>query len=145
MGVYTNNSSLALEAGEIECKYEPGLEAALNMVAESESNYNKLMQAIGIHELNVLESTGAEMVYEAGDIKSLAESVKKFFLNIWEKIKGLFKKFFALFDGYIKSDKEFIRKYKKDLMKLTNTKDYKYKGYEFENLNLSLDSVSSKM
>ena len=137
MGVYSiSNRELDLSTGVIECAHEPGLEGAYHIVAESEANYNTIMQAVGVAELAVFESTGAEMIYEAGDVKGFFGKMKEFFMNLWEKIKGLFKKFFAMFDSYTKNDKDFIAKYKKDITAATNLKGFKYKGYNF-----TLDAV----
>lgn len=136
MGVYSiSNRQVELTTGIIECAHEPGLEGAYHIVAESEANYNAIMQAVGVAELAVFESTGTEMVYEAGDVKGFFGKMKEFFLNLWEKIKGLFKKFFAMFDSYVKNDKEFVNKYKKDIV-TANTKGFKYKGFNF-----TLDAV----
>lgn len=136
MGVYSiSNRELDLTTGVIECAHEPGLEGAYHIVAESEANYNAIMQAVGVAELAVFESTGAEMIYEAGDVKGFFGKMKEFFMNLWEKIKGLFKKFFAMFDSYTKNDKDFIAKYKKDIA-TANTKGFKYKGFNF-----TLDAV----
>lgn len=141
MGVYnikSNNDSLLNEETYIECAQEPGIEAAYTMIAESEQNYNNMMKMIGIQELNVFETTGQEMVYEAVDIKGFIAAAKKFFLNIWEKIKGLFKKFFSMFDAAVKNDKEFLKKYNKELtLASSNLKDF-----EFEGFNFKLDAVS---
>lgn len=145
MGVYSiSNRQVELTTGVIECAHEPGLEGAYHIVAESEANYNAIMQAVGVAELAVFESTGMEMVYEAGDVKGFFGKMKEFFLNLWEKIKGLFKKFFAMFDSYVKSDKDFINKYKKHLMTV-NTKDFKYKGYKFTLEKVDLNNMRSKI
>ena len=139
MGVYSiSNRELDLTTGVIECAHEPGLEGAYHIVAESEANYNAIMQAVGVAELAVFESTGAEMIYEAGDVKGFFGKMKELFLNLWEKIKGLFKKFFAMFDTYVKNDKDFVNKYKKDILS-ANTKGFKYKGFNF-----TLDAIDVK-
>lgn len=143
MGVYSmTNRETKLNAGIIECMHEPGLEGAYAIVAESEANYNKIMQAVGVAELAVFESTGNEMVYEAADIKGFFGKVKEFFVNLWEKIKGLFKKFFAMFDSYIKNDKDFVSKYKKHLLSV-DTRDFKYKGYNFTINAVSVNGANS--
>jgi hypothetical protein len=145
MGVYTSNVSVNFDTDSfIECQYEPGIEAAYNIVAESEANYNAIMQAVGVHELAVFESTGAEMIYEATDVEGFKAKVKQFIRNIWEKIKGLFRKFFAMLNSFLKTDKEFINKYKKHLLQV-DTRDFKYKGFVFTNLSYDLNAASSKM
>ena len=141
MGVYSIGRNYSRDfdnAGIIECQYEPGLEAALNIVAESELNYNKLMQAVAKDELGYLQENGVEMVYEAGAASSFIEKIKSFFLKIWEKIKGLFRKFFAKIDSFIKEDKSFVSKYK-DRVINADVKDFKFNGFKFTNLD-QLDS-----
>lgn len=143
MGVYSmSNRELELTTGIIECAHEPGLEGAYAIVAESEANYNAIMQAVGVAELAVYESTGYEMVYEAGDVKGFFGKVKEFFMNLLEKIRGLFKKFFAMFDSYTKNDKDFVNKYKKHLLSV-NTRNFKYKGFNFTLDAVDVDKASS--
>lgn len=145
MGVYSmSNRELELTTGIIECAHEPGLEGAYAIVAESEANYNAIMQAVGVAELAVYESTGYEMVYEAGDVKGFFGKVKEFFMNLLEKIRGLFKKFFSMFDSYTKNDKDFVNKYKKHLLSV-NTKNFKYKGFNFTLDAVDLDRASTAM
>ena len=134
MGVYSIGRNYSRDfdnAGIIECQYEPGLEAALNIVAESELNYNKLMQAVAKDELGYLQENGVEMVYESGTASGFIEKLKAFFLKIWEKIKGLFRKFFAMFDAMTKDDDKFLSKYKTKLTKVSVPSDFKFKGYKF--------------
>jgi len=106
-------------------------ETAATIIAQNEANYATIMKSIGIAELAVYESTGAEMIYEGANIKGFFAKVKEFFVKLWNKIKGLFKKFFALIGSYTMKDKDFINKYKKDLLKV-NLKDFTVKGYEFK-------------
>jgi len=138
MGVYTSTKKLDTfdesAVNVIECKLEPGIEAAINIVAESEENYNKIMQAIGVHELSIYESTGVEMVYEAVDLAALLNKAKEFFMNILEKIKGLFKRFFAMIDSYIKSDADFVKQYAPKIIN-ADTKGLKVKGFKFSNVD----------
>lgn len=143
MGVYSmSNRELELTTGIIECAHEPGLEGAYAIVAESEANYNAIMQAVGVAELAVYESTGCEMVYEAGDVKGFFGKVKEFFMNLLEKIRGLFKKFFAMFDSHVKNDKDFVNKYKKHLLSV-NTKNFKYKGFNFTIDAIDVDKAAT--
>ena len=113
MGVYSIGRNYSRDfdnTGIVECQYEPGMEAALNIVAESELNFNKLMQAVAKDELGYLQENGVEMVYESGTASGFIEKLKAFFLKIWEKIKGLFRKFFAKINSYLIDDKKFADK-----------------------------------
>lgn len=145
MGVYSiSNREVELTTRIIECAHEPGLEGAYHIVAESEANYNAIMQAVGVAELAAYEATGEEMVYEAGDIEVFFTKMKEYFLNILEKIKGLFKKFFAMLDTFIKSDKDFASKYRKQITG-ANANGLKFKGYKFDLTAINLKTASANM
>lgn len=119
-------------------------ETAATIIAQNEANYATIMKSIGIAELAVYESTGAEMIYEGANIKGFFAKVKEFFVKLWNKVKGLFKKFFALIGSYTMKDKDFINKYKKDLLKV-NLKDFTVKGYNYTNLNWSPATAAGKI
>ena len=127
---------------EMECKNL--LEGAYIGVYETECNYARLMESIGVSELTYYVETGKDIVTEAGYGESFFEKAKKFFKSIIDKIASLFKKFIALIDSYIKTDKEFVNKYKKALIKV-NTRDFEYKGYKFTNLDYDINSAANKM
>ena len=147
MGVYSINSGIETNFDTdmiTESSYTPDIAGAYAIVAENEANYNRIMKSVGIAELACLESTGVEMIYEAGDIKSFFGKIKQFFLSIIEKVKSLVKKFFALIDSYTKSDKDFVDKYKKTLYNIKTT-DFEYEGYEFSNLDWSPSAAAKRM
>ena len=143
MGMYSRNiysddtvSELLENCEAIEPRTDYFAEAALNIVVEGEENYNRIMQAVGIDEYNYFEENGVEMVYEAADIKGFFGKIKAFFVNLLQKIKGLVKKFIALFDSYTKSDKDFVNKFRRHLVSV-NMKDFEYKGYKFDDAKLT--------
>ena len=113
-----------------ECVYEAGIEGAMNIVAESEYNWQKLMEATGIDELQYFAENGTEMVYEASGTGFFAKA-KDFFKKVWEKVKGLFRKFFGMFDAMVKDDAGFLSKYKTKLARGEIPSDFKIKGYNF--------------
>ena len=113
-----------------ECVYEAGIEGAMNIVAESEYNWQKLMEATGIDELQYFVENGTEMVYEASGTGFFAKA-KDFFKKVWEKVKGLFRKFFGMFDAMVKDDAAFLSKYKTKLARVEIPSDFKIKGYNF--------------
>lgn len=113
-----------------ECVYEAGIEGAMNIVAESEYNWQKLMEATGIDELQYFVENGSEMVYEASGTGFFAKA-KDFFKKVWEKVKGLFRKFFGMFDAMVKDDAAFLSKYKTKLARVEIPSDFKIKGYNF--------------
>lgn len=140
MAVYSlRESSINIDSIEsIPCKYDNMLEASYAIIAESEANYANIMKAVGIAELAVFEESGQEMIYEAADVKGFFGKVKDFFVNLMKKVKGLFEKFFAMINSYAKSDKEFVNKYRKQLLAV-NTRDFSFKGFKF-----TIDQVKIK-
>lgn len=110
-------------AGNIE-------DGAMGMIiAETEANYTAMMKTIGICELAAIEQEG-EAIYEASDVSGFFGKIKEFFKNILEKIKRLFKNFLVRFDSWTKSNKDFVTKYKKQLI-AAKTKDLDFEGYKF--------------
>lgn len=154
MGVYTNTTrsygtSSYVENTEIieASDFLSVEECAMNIVVESEMNWNSLMRAVAVNELSCLEETGEELIYEASTGGGFLSKVKEFFVNLLAKIKGLFKKFFALIQSYTASDKDFVKKYRATLTKI-NTRDFSYKGYKFtnvDNISSELENADNKM
>ena len=145
MGMYSRNinsvdngiiSELLENCEAIEPRSDYFAEAALNIVVEGEENFNRITQAVGIDEYNYFEENGVEMIYEAADVKGFFAKIKAFFINLFQKIKGLIKKFIALFDSYTKSDKDFVNKYRRHLLTV-NMKDFEYKGFKFSDDKLT--------
>ena len=87
MGIYSNYNSSYVDDGSYtprdlfaECgeasTYE---ELSLAMIAESEQNYNAIMKAIAINEVNYFAENGQEIIYEAGGISGMFAKIKEFF------------------------------------------------------------------
>lgn len=112
-------------------------ESSMCIVAEAQENYNAIMKAIGIQELSVFESTGAEMIYEAVDFKAIVGKIKAFFVNLLGKVKAIFEKFMAMINSYILDDKKFLAKYeakiKENWAKVKNS--FEMSGYVFTALD----------
>ena len=134
MGVYSINRETytnvleGIEAEEMMC--EDFFEAALNVCYESECNLHNILKNIGIAELAVFESTGQEIVYEAGSISSIIEKLKTAASKLWAKIRGIYDKFMAKFRSYGKDDKGFIEKYRAQIL-AGSTAGLKVKGFTF--------------
>ena len=78
-----------------------------------------------------LDEACAEILQE-GALGNFFGKVKEMFKKLWEAIKALFTKFMAWLDSKIKSDKDFIAKYKKTLLaKAGEVSDMEYKGYKW--------------
>ena len=78
-----------------------------------------------------LDEACAEILQE-GALGNFFGKVKEMFKKLWEAVKALFTKFMAWLDSKIKSDKDFIAKYKKTLIaKSAEVSDMEYKGYKW--------------
>ena len=106
---------------DIKAAYEESsLEAGARCVMEATQNWNNIMRACTIQEFNYLEENGSELVYEDAILESFGQSVRSFFINLWEKIKAIFKKALMQFSSWVTSDKDFINKYKKTILSAVN-------------------------
>ena len=107
-------------------------EMAIGHVVESEENFNKIMMAIGIHEATVYAESGEEVVYTEGTLSDIKDKIVSFIKSVWNKIVGLFKRFMSMIDSWTKDDKEFLKKYKGELVKRAGKlKDFTFNGYKF--------------
>ncbi len=135
MGIYSTglviNENYLENIDVQESAYEPGFEGALQNIIDEEVNYSRLMEAVAIAELSHFEQTGRELVYEGATLTGFISKVREFFKNMYEKIKGLFKKFIGFLDSLIMNDKAFVNKYRSTIIS-ASTKDFEYKGFEFK-------------
>lgn len=67
-------------------------EMVFHVAEASEADFNSMMMQIGVQELAFLEENKTEMVYEDSKVKSMVDTVVKFFKEMWEKVKGMFNK-----------------------------------------------------
>jgi hypothetical protein len=130
------NIDSLLENESIEASFEESsYEAAMKAVCEATMNWNAIVEACAIQELNFLEESGTEMVYEGAALDSFIAKAKAFFMNLWQKIQGFFKKALMQFNAWSQSDKDFVKKYEKDLNKASNSgfgdKEIKWFHYSY--------------
>lgn len=101
MAVYNNSNVSTVEnflEGVKGVDIVPGYasfdEMAFFVIEAAESDYNDMMMQVGIQELACLESSGTEVVYEAGSgrVKELCDKAADMFKSMWEKLKGMFNK-----------------------------------------------------
>lgn len=129
--IAANEAATIMEDDSVKpSMYEDFTEGAMVAVAESETNYTRLMMGIGITEAVAYSETGEPMVYTESFIGDVVDKIKAFFKKLWDKIKALFKRFVLMFDQYFKSDKDFLKKYKIRILK-SSTKDMTFSGYPF--------------
>lgn len=113
--------SLMMDESVEPCHEDNFLVAGARICAESTENMNRIMQACAIQEFCYFEENGTEMVYTEAAATSFIEKAKAFFMNLWKKIQGIFKKAIMMFSSKSKTDKEFLNKYKKEITAAQNS------------------------
>lgn len=149
MGVYTT-SNILTESTEVEIDldtiqesaFEPGIQGAMMHVLECEENWKNIMEAVAFTELSYFAENGVEMVYEASSMTSFFSKVRQFFEKIIEKVASLFKKFIGLINSYVRSDADFIKKYRNQLLS-ASTKGFTYNGFKFTIDRVNVNSCAS--
>lgn len=103
----------------------------------------KLQQGISTGRL---DEACIEIIQE-GALGNFITKIKDLFKKLWAAIKALFTKFMAWLDSKIKSDKDFIAKYKKTLLqKASEVSDMDYKGHKWEMGDLpGVEKVAAKV
>ena len=130
------------EFGVIECVEDADV-ACYRIALENEQNYNAIMTAMLTREYSVLESTGSEMVYEAGKIKEFFGWIKKQIQKFWAKVQGVFKKVMDTIGSIVLSNKAFIKKYRSVQGAMKKPADgAKFEGYEFGNLEIYYEKLA---
>lgn len=113
--------SLMMDESVEPCHEDNFLVAGARICAESTENMNRIMQACAIQEFCYFEENGTEMVYTEAAVTGFIEKAKAFFMNLWKKIQGIFKKAIMMFSSKSKTDKEFLNKYKKEITAAQNS------------------------
>lgn len=137
----TNAISINHESVQ-ESPYDLGIGGALQHVYENECNYNALMKAAALSEAKFYGQTGGDLfVQEAGAFSGFVEKAKAFFKKVIEKIKSIAKKFMMKINQFAMKDKDFVKKYQKDLL-TRDLKDFEFDGYQFPKNTFNIDSAS---
>jgi hypothetical protein len=87
---------------------------------------NDFAEAVAMNEGTLLESELSAIT--EGSVGDFFNKIKEFLKKVWEKIKGIFKAFMVKLTSVItKDNKEFVNKYKADVLKKDLSKmKYKY-------------------
>lgn len=116
------------------------LDESFMAIAEAQMDYNKLMMAIGIHEVNET-AAGREVLYEAADIKGYIKRAKQWVVNFFKKVWQVLQRYAANIASAFKTNKGFAEKYAKeikagyDLYSKNHKHDNKMKMYTYEGLS----------
>lgn len=110
------------------------MEACYAGIAETEMNWNAIMEAAAETEMNYFMEHGEEYVYT--EASGFGAKVAEFFKKIWEKIKGLFKKFAVMMGSLVGKDKDFVKKYAETIRRNMKNipSDASIKGFPFKDI-----------
>ncbi len=99
--VYGNNTASLVETEDFLANstpihvipsYASVNEMVYYVIESSEQDFNNFMMNIGISELNHLEESGTEMIYEDGSKKTIIDKAQELFQKMWGKVQGLIQK-----------------------------------------------------
>ena len=128
------------------------VEEAFNIMYESEYNFNQIMRAIGMAELNEA-ANGREFFLEGANAKAFFEKIKNGLKKMFESITKAVKKVLHKLDFALKSDKKFISENKSKIEKAAKGK-WSYQGYKYTDLldkaknvfnTTNLDNITTEM
>ena len=107
------------------------MEATYAYAAENEMNWNAIMEAVAVAEINA--ATNGDIEFDVVQEAGFGASILNFFKKIWEKIKSLFKKFMVMIGSLVGKDKDFAKKHGDTIRKAINNipNDAEIKGYKF--------------
>lgn len=106
------------------------VDEAYYIMYEAEYNYNQIMKALGVAELNEA-GMGREMIYEAKTVKDFFEKAKEVFVKMFKSLTEAVKKVLAAMDVQTKLDKKFVAKYEKDIREGAKKVTKEIPGYPF--------------
>lgn len=104
---------------------------------ESEYNYNQIMKAIGIAELNEM-ANGRELIMESFDIKGFFGKIKEVILKLFHQIAEIAVKIFDELTLRYKQDAKWLKNNESKVLKGVNNKKFEFKGYDFPDANFRL-------
>ena len=151
MGLFVNVNESTFEMDYenfIECHEENMLEAGATILVEAEQNWNAIMEAVGIEEVRAY-AEGTEAITESGRVGGMLEKAKQFFMNLWKKVVGMFKKLLSIFDQQASKDKAFVKKYRTEVAKKMGVtdwnKDLSIDIYKFKDLGSHTEAAHKAM
>ena len=133
MGVYSNNrTQLGMyDSNEVFTNESYGHQTGLlEMLVDNIKNDQAIFEAVitnDFREAAGLLTESADIINEAGNF---IDKIKKFLMDCWEKVKGIFKSFIVKINNVIiRDNKEFVNKYKREVLSKDLSK-MKYKWAE---------------
>ena len=121
----------------IESPVEDPLEEASMIMYESQANFNQIMMAIGMHELNEA-ANGRVAVFTEADVSGFFAKVKETIKRMYTRIVTAINEFLVEFGAKVNNDKTFFANYKAEIAEGFEG-EWSIKGYDYSNFDLSKD------
>lgn len=121
-------------------RYTGDLQGAMYAVLDNTKNWNKICEAASLMELKYYNEHGTNIwAIEEGAADGLLKKIKDFLMGVIKKIQEMFKHFLAFISSMVSKDKDFVKKYQKDIMakasRLSSTNSIDIDGYKFTDLD----------
>ncbi len=130
--------------GSLECNINPAryghAQGATVIAMESVEELHEIFLESYNYEQAELAAATEGVALEGSQYEAVAEAatngifakVKEFFVKLWNKVKAFFREVRKYLDAIFMSGKDFVIKYKKEINRLDNLKDFKYKMYNYD-------------
>lgn len=150
MGIFSNDGFMNSAPIDVQeaAGYDNGSYSAQIAAIESYQNQYALFEGAIMCDIQeaAMRAQGVDeseiMAFGEGVLSDMFGKIKQFFMKLWEKIKAIFRKFMARIDSvFIKSNKEFVNKYKDRVMK-NNLTDFEVKSRKPKD-NVQVPEVSN--
>lgn len=121
-------------------KYTGDLQGAMYAVLDNTKNWNRICEAASLMELQYYNEHGANVwAMDEAAMPGFITAILNFLKKVKDKIVEMFKHFFGLISSLVSKDKDFVKKYQKDIMakasRLSSTNSIEIDGYTFKDLD----------
>jgi len=121
-------------------KYTGDLHGAMYAVLDNTKNWNRICEAASLMELKYFNEYGTNVwAMDEAAMPGFLKAILDFLKKVKDKIVEMFKHFFALISSFVSKDKDFTKKYSKEIMKraayLNSTNYIEIDGYKFTGID----------
>lgn len=128
----TTDDELALDSdlGSELAPAEDPLEEASMVMYESQYNFNQIMMAIGMRELNEA-ARGKVAVFTEADVSGFFTKVKDTIKRMFQRIQTAINEFLIDFGGKVRKDEDFVHRYANEIRVGYKTDNWSLEGYAY--------------
>lgn len=130
----TTDDELALDSdlGSELAPAEDPLEEASMIMYESQYNFNQIMMAIGMRELNEA-ARGKVAVFTEADVSGFFTKVKDTIKRMFQRIQTAINEFLIDFGSKVRKDEDFVHRYANEIRVGYKTDNWSLEGYAYNN------------